>query len=384
MKLFLSRRYFIETENREGALTHLIQSGVPFSSPRREEKGISFTASFFKRKYFESFFKNLGVEMTSKPEGLISRLFFLKERKGIIIGGVLGFFLIYLSTFYVWSVRIEGNKTLTDSEITRIMSECGFYEGVKKKDVDVNEIQNEVLKRCHELSFFSINVHGMVADVVVHERETSRKPDDREEPYNLVADIDGVIVSSVILDGQPMFKTGDTVARGELLVSGIMDSTAEGLRLRRADGKVFAKTSRTLNFSLPLEGYYKSYVREEKGLKYRILGKSIGKSVGDDRGNFDLEVKEEELRVFGVLFPVTLEHHTARFYTTEKSVISEEEGKALLLLDYKKYISTELDSGEILDETFDFKREGDTLFLEVEVDAIENIAVREKIIINEK
>ena len=157
MKLFLSRRYFVETENREGALTHLIQSGVPFSAPRREEKGISFTASFFKRKYFESFFKNLGVEMTSKPEGLISRLFFLKERKGIIIGWVLGFFLIYLSTFYVWSVRIEGNKTLTDSEIIRIMSECGFYEGVKKKDVDVNEIQNEVLKRCHELSFFSIN-----------------------------------------------------------------------------------------------------------------------------------------------------------------------------------------------------------------------------------
>ena len=380
--MLLSRRYYVETDNREALLTHLIQTGIPFSKPRREEDGISFTASFFKRRYFESFFWGLGVDMTSKPEGILSRLFFLKERKGLIVGGILGIFLIYLSTFYVWSVKIEGNEKLPDSEILRIMAECGFGEGVRKNSVDVNEIQNEVLKRCHDLSFFSINVHGMVADVVVHERETSRKPDDREEPYNLVADIDGVIISSVILDGQPMFKTGDTVVRGELLVSGIMDSTAEGLRLRRADGKVFAKTSRALAFSLPLEDYYKSYEREEKGVKFRILGKSIGRSVGGDSGNFDLEVTEEELRLFGVRFPVTLEHHTARFYTTEKSVITEEEGRERLLLDYKKYISTELDSGEVVKETFSFKREGDTLTLVAEVDAIENIAVRKKIMNN--
>ena len=382
MKLRLSRRYVIETDNRERILTELIRSGVPFSTPRREENGISFTSSFFKKKYFEHFFQGYDVKITSKPEGLLSSLFFLKERKGLVVGGILGIFLIYLSTFYVWSVKIEGNEALDSAEIIRIMAECGFYEGVKKSDVDVNEVQNEVLKRCHEMSFFSINVHGMVADVVVHERATSKKPDDRDEPYNLVADIDGVIVSAVILDGQPMFKMGDTVARGELLVSGVMDSTAEGLRLRRADGKVFAKTSRTLNFSLPLEGYYKRYVREEKGLKYRILGKSIGKSVGDDNGNFDLEVKDEGLRVFGVIFPVTLERHTARYYTNEKSIISEEEGKEILLRDYKKYISTELDSGEILEENFTYSREGDTLFLEVEVKAIENIAVRKKIVIN--
>ena len=114
----------------------------------------------------------------------------------------------------------------------------------------------------------------------------------------------------------------------------------------------------------------------------RILGKSIGRSVGDDSGNFDLEVTEEELRLFGVRFPVTLEHHTARFYTTEKSVITEEEGRERLLLDYKKYISTELDSGEVVKETFSFKREGDTLTLVAEVDAIENIAVRKKIMNN--
>lgn len=379
MSIFLSRRYTLETEKRERTLTALINSGIDFSSPKKEEKGISFKASFFAKKKIKRFADDRGIPLSYRPEGLVSRLFFLKRRRGLIFGSILSFFLIYLSTFYVWSVRIEGNEELSCDFIKRVMAESGFYEGVKKSDVDVNELQNEVLLRCHELSFFSVNLHGMVADVVVHERRTVPDPTERTVGYNLVADMDGVVVSSVILDGQTMFKVGDTVARGELLVSGIVDSTSEGFRIRQADGKVYARTFRTLEFSLPFEYFEKRLIKEEKTKKIRILGHSIGKSVGDDSGSYDISVSEREARLFGLILPFFIEEHKAIYYKNEKSVLSPLEARAKLLDDYKRYLSTELDSGTVVSESIVFHEDEEKMTLTSEVTAIENIAVKQKI-----
>lgn len=382
MSALFSRRYTLHTDKRERTLTSLINSGIDFSSPKREEKGISFSASFFSKKRITHFAKKKNLPLSYRAEGLLSRLSFLKRRPGLIFGGILSFFLIYLSTFYVWSVRIEGNEELSDAHIIKVMEESGFSEGVKKSAVNINELQNEVLQRCHELSFFSVNVHGMVADVVVHERRTVANPTERNLPYNLVADMDGVVVSSVILDGQTMFKIGDTVAKGELLVSGIVDSTSEGFRLRQAEGKVYAKTFRTLEFSLPFEYFEKRLIKEEKSKKIRILGHSIGKSVGDDSGSYDITVSEREARLLGIPLPFKVEEHTASYYENEKSILSPLEARASLLDDYKRYLSTELDSGTVVSESLAFLEDEEKMTLTAEVVAIENIAVKQKININ--
>ena len=380
MLTLLSRRYKIKTSERERVLTRLISSGLPFSSPEREEDGLSFVSSFFLKKEIEGILRGVSATLTYEPVGVLAALCFFRKRMGLIFGAILSLFLIYLSTFYVWSVRIEGNEELSDEAILEAMAQCGFYEGVLKSRVDVNEIQNEVLSRCHELSFFSINIHGMVADVVVHERVRGTRPTERSLPYNLVADFDGVIVSAVILDGQTMFNIGDAVFKGELLVSGIMDSTSEGFRLRQAEGKVYARTFRTIELSVPYEYYEKREIKREEARRIRVLGKSLGKSVGDDSGSYDVSRLVEEVTLFGLTLPFSIETSVAHYYTNEKSVISETEARAKLTCDYKKYISTELDSATILDERFSFTDKGDALFLTAEVTAIENIAVKERII----
>ncbi len=371
----MKRKYTVKGKSPEKLLSRLLNSGLDFSEPKKEEEGISFVSSSFKQSQIKKIFE----DVSSAPTGLMSELLFLKKRKGLIFGAIFSLFLIYLSTFYVWSVKIEGNEEITDSEIINLLYECGFYEGVRKSEIDVNELQNEVLSRCHELSFLSVNIHGMVADVVVHERVTVKKPTDRNVPYNLVADIDGVIVSSLILDGQVMFKEGDTVTKGELLVSGIIDSTSEGFRLRQAEGKVFARTSRTLEFICPLEEYEKKVIKTDEKVRMRILGHSIGRGVKDDSGNFEIERKEEKIKILGITLPLTLERLKAVYYTDKKSILSEEEAKDKLLSDYKKYISTELDSSSILKEEFNFTLNSDSVTLTAEVSAIENIAVKEKI-----
>ncbi len=375
MNIFLYRRYKIKSDSPEKTLTALLNSSLDFSGVKREEDGVSFCASFFlKKKICASF-----GEVSYKNEGLLSRLFFLKKRLGLLFGALFGIFLIYLSTFYVWSVKIEGNEELEDEKIERILYECGFHEGVKKSLVDVNALQNEVLSRCHELSFCSVNIHGMTADVVVHERVTVREPTERDIPYNLVSDADGVILSFVILDGQRMFEVGDTVTKGQLLVSGIIDSTSEGFRLRQAEGKVWAKTYRTLNFSIPLRSRERILTEEEYSTRISVLGHSIGGGVGEKGGDCDIEIYSEHFRLFGVSFPIKKESLKATYYSFEERELTEEEARERLMLDYKKYLSTELDSGEVAEEEFFFEVSEGEMRLKVELTARENIAVKEKI-----
>ena len=370
----MKRRYKV-TGSPEKLLSKLLLSDIDFSDATREENGICFTSSFFNKKKISVLFGTV----EDRPEGIIKDIIFLFKRKGLLFGAIFSFFLIYLSTFFVWSVRIEGNEQISDSEIINLLYESGFHEGVIKSHIDVNEIQNEVLSRCHDLSFISINVHGMIADVIVHEKVTSKKPLDRNAPYNLVADIDGVIVSSLILDGQVMFKEGDTVQKGELLVSGIIDSTSEGFRLRQAEGKVFARTSRTLEFICPLYEYIEEEIKSEEKKRVRILGHTFGGKIKDKSANFELRKSEEEVSFFGITLPLTLERLEIVYYSDEKTFLTEEEAKERLLTDYKKYISTELDSSNIIKEEFNFTLNSESLTLIADVSAIENIAVKEKI-----
>lgn len=373
MNIFLFRRYKIKSEKPDRTLTALFKSGIDFSSPKKEEEGVSFSASFFKKKRIRELFG----EVEYQNKGIVSRLFFLKERKGLLFGSLFALFLIYLSTFFVWSVKIEGNEDISSEEIERLLFECGFYEGVRKSEIEVNEVQNEMLLRCHELSFASINIHGMTADVVVHERKRSSTPD--PTPCNLVADADGIILSFVILDGQKMFEVGNTVVKGELLVSGIIDSAREGYRLTNADGKVFAKTFRTLDFFHPVTSLEREAVSEECFTRASILGKKFGKKAGGLGSDFDIEVENAPLILFGIELPARKESVKVTYFEARERVFGDEELKEILTEEYRKYLSTELDSGEILEEEFTFEVKDGMAHLSVSLVATENIAVKEKI-----
>ncbi len=382
MKL-LSVRYRVKTPCPEKTLSSLISTDIPFSSPTREGDGFSFTSSLSSKKAVLQWSREANCTVSGTYDGIIAPILKLKHRPGIIFGTVLSLFLIYLSTFYVWSVRIEGNGNLDKREIIQLLKECGFGEGTRKSSVDVNEIQNTALARCHELSFLSINVHGLVADVEVHERITSPKAVDEKAPYNLVADYDGVVVSSVVLDGMSLFKTGDTVFKGQLLVSGLVDSTSGVTNIRHARGKVYARTVRTLTFTVPYEVTERLYVGEEVHNGIRILGHSLYQKPKNQNTDFETTLTEREVRLFGLLLPITKEIRCTKYFETKTVLLSPKEAEQRAYEEYESYISTELDSATVVDEVFKVIENEAALILTAEVTAIENIATEKKIEITE-
>lgn len=380
MKL-LSVKYHISCRNRGWVLTRLVRSGLLFSRPVHTETGLSFYSSVFAKKKTLDWAKASEYEIEWEYAGLLAPILELKHRPGIIFGGIFGLFLIYLSTFFIWSVRIEGNEALSDDDVITLLRECGFGEGARKGYFDTNEIQNDALTRNHALSFLSINVHGMVADVEVFEKEEAPQDHNTRIPYNLVSDSDGVILSTLVLNGQTVVEVGDTVVKGQLLVSGLVDSSVGSARLVGAEGRVLARTHKTFTLTQPLTVTEKIYTDEDISVGVRLLGKTL--SLGRvPRRECDTRLDEKPLSLLSLSLPVTLETRHHLYYYEEEVTIDEERAQALLLKMCDAYISANYDSAQIEDKTESFAVSDGKMTMTVDVTAIENIAIKKRINVN--
>lgn len=172
-------------------------------------------------------------------------------RWGLAVGMALFIVLLQLLSSRIWIVRISGNERVSDNAIRDVLEPLGIYQGSTVSAVDLPRLQLTALQQLPELVWLTVNFEGSTALVEVRERQESQ-PIIPHQPANIVATQDGVIVSINAVSGQAMVKEGDAVTKGMLLISGVMDSKV-GPLLKRAEGVVMARTTRTLTVTVPFE-----------------------------------------------------------------------------------------------------------------------------------
>lgn len=166
-----------------------------------------------------------------------------KRRKSFVVGAVLFVALIYFLTSFIWVVEISGNKKLETGLLNEKLASLGVKPGILKYRIDTEKVVNDMMLDLHELAWVSVAVRGTKVKVQVVERV---KPPEilSNVPCDIVAKKDGVIKSIVVKDGQEKVKVGDTVTKGQILISGAINikNEAEKSRLVHAIGTVKART----------------------------------------------------------------------------------------------------------------------------------------------
>lgn len=143
----------------------------------------------------------------------------LLRRKMLLFGAaVLVGLLIYGSSF-IFFIKVEGFEGNEERQLIGRLAKLGLKPGVSRREVlaKKNLIEKEVMIGMPEAVWLSISIHGVVAEVTVVKRKTPPVP---LGPCDLVAAKGGVISRLVVIRGQPVVKEGDTVAKGDLLISG--------------------------------------------------------------------------------------------------------------------------------------------------------------------
>ena len=362
----------------EEVLSTLVREKIEFSSPTRCENGITFTVP----AVYGGVIKRLGLNAKITPVGFFGVLWRKKRRKGLFIGIILGIFLIYLSTFFVWSVKIEGAGSVPQAEILETLAAHGFHEGVIKRRIDVNEVAISFLADRNEFSFCSINLSGGVAHVELHPRRQKRYAE-KDDPYNLVSDADGVIVKLEVENGIAAVEVGEAVHKGQLIVSGIVENTTNtAFRLVRAEGRVWAKVEKNMSFSVPLEYVEKKYVDEKTASVIRVLGHDVGFRRIPRGSSFDVITSIEYPEIFNAELPFGIKRILYAFYVEREVSLTENEALIKAHELYRRRCITELDGATVLSEDFSHTVNDGILTLSCRASVIENICTRQKIEIN--
>lgn len=316
------------------ALNVLMKNNVPFYGVKAEGGGLvgfCLEPDAF-RKYVA-----LTAEMTIEDERVTRRGLFAfasgyKMRIGFFIGAVLCAALLAASSFFVWDINVTGQTGLSEKEILKTLEGYGLYIGAYIPNIDTMRLENELVIDTEELSYASINLRGTVAEVVVRERK-EKDVENISLPSNLVANCDGQIESIEVRGGMPTVKKGQIVKKGQLLVSGVIDSQAVGYRLVRARGEIYARISRSFTAEVPLVREKKSRTGEKKTrVTIRFFAKKINLFSNNDISfeKYDTIEEEKRLCLFDrVELPVFVIKTTYSEYVTETEKISEEQALSI-------------------------------------------------------
>jgi len=353
--------------------------GIPYTHLQTYADHITLKFRYSQYKCFARIASERGVQYeVIKKQGIPAILDRYKHRYGIAVGLVCAALIVVMAHRYVWSVEVEGNKTMTSFEVRELLREHGFGVGSPKSSVNTDRIENKIMIDSDRISWMSINIVGTVARVQIREYDGAPKKDKLTKPANLVAKKAGVVEEVRLFRGNAVVSAGKYVEKGELLVSGLFDSERVGFRYTRAAGTVMARTEEKFYVEIPYEYKQKMYTGQEfheKYLKFFDFSLKISKNSGKSDAFYDkIDIVEDFDVINGIKTPTAL--HTVKYmeYETVTARRSEEEAQTLAYFRLSELLGELAEDHIIISKTVTPMVRDDRFALVCVVVSIENIA----------
>lgn len=326
----------------------------------------------FKRMRHAAFTSSCRIKILEKHGiGFVLRHF--KGRKALWGGLLIFAAALIVSTRFVWTVKVDGNENMTESEIKFLAESCGLKQGVVKYKVNTRKFEEAALKAEPRLAWIYPEIKGTVLYIHVREKAEGEKPTDVKVPCSVVAKRSGVIDEITVKRGRAAVSEGDTVTKGQLLISG------DGVL--HADGSV--KASYWIRKKVKLAGERKTTrTTGRQKTRYTVKIGSFGMRLAFSKKEpYDVCVKEEKTKnvvIFGdVSLPMTVESVTYKeaYIATEKLYEDEEAelSKDEILSEFEKEKDAETSVVSVNSEII---YEEDGAYLSVTIMCNEEIAIK--------
>ncbi len=362
---------------KERALTLCAQNGITLWNNLLRNGNIECNILVRDFKYLRSIIRGKGVRVhILKKRGVPFIVNRYRKRSGILVGAVLFFVILELMSGYIWIIDIEGNKRVSDREILSACQEVGLKVGIRKESFYPKLKREELLLKLPDVAWGSVNIEGSRLTVNITETKENSQ---QKNLSNLKSDFDGIIEKIDITSGMSMVKVGQAVKKGDLLVSGIIE-TADGTRFVKSRGKVLALTQEELIFK---EAYSQKHLiptgRVKNKVVLQIFSLKIPLYIGRERGNFSTSKKEKSLKLYGADLPVKIYEKRFDFLRSEQVKYSYDELCSLLEKRLQKKLQS-TEKGELVNREF-IKTEGGVT-LKAIIEEHKNIAKEDILLIS--
>lgn len=170
-----------------------------------------------------------------------------RNRKGLIAGIILFFILLNILSGRVWNIEVVGNSEIDINDITDAYADEGIRVGTRVNAVDLDKIKEKVVDKVPGLIWTSFNASGGLGVINVREGEPTPDLKNDTPPGNVVAKYGGQITKYEVYEGAAEQVENAAVAKGDLLISGVITLADGTTLLKSADGNVEAKTIRKIS-----------------------------------------------------------------------------------------------------------------------------------------
>ncbi len=379
--LFGGRRFLVSKENASEVMNLLFQKGYSYEQAVfTKENEFTFICPLAVTKSLLADCQQMGLPVTVQGEvGVPPLLFRYRKRYGLLLGGLLSVFLLYLSQQFVWDVRISGNVSMSDAQVLEELDACGLSVGSYIPKLHTVSLENRVLLYSDRISWLAICLDGTVAQVQVIEHiPPSPSEGINGSPANVVASCDGQIELVELYRGNCIVKVGQAVRKGDLLISGVYDSATQGFRYTRAAGKVLARTERNLRIEIPLSCQTKSYGEDcltSLSMNFFDFSFNFYKKGGNGEEMCDIIKEEINFSLFGsYALPFSLTAERAVLYEMQAEQRTEEEASDLAYASLEHALSSLSSDAQLLRKSIVPTLTEDAFILECTVVCIEDIA----------
>ncbi len=283
------------------------------------------------------------------------------RRRVLIVGMAVAVAAALVMPMFIWSFEVVGNTTVTDREIIAALKELGIGVGTFGYSIKPALVETRMLLKIPELSYMTINVKGGKATVVVRQEIPAPQVLDESVVTDLVATETGVITRMEVLRGKSLVETGQTVLKGQKLVTGIIEHYANDNLFRvqtvRSIGEIYATTWKKFSAQLPLDYEVMELIGEEK-TKYALIIGSKRINFYIDSGNYydkcDKIIETEYLTLpGGIQLPIALERTVERACICRTDQLDRQQAEQQLKDYILDSVGSGLTGGSVMDSEFD-------------------------------
>jgi len=243
---------YLKGDNPEKIINLALARGIFIWDIKKQGEGIHLKVRTSGFEAFKNIINENHFEMeVIKKQGLPFYKTVMRRRLGLMTGALLFVLTLYLMSSFVWFVEVSGNNSIDRSRILITAARHGIYPGAAKWNFSRIEVEEAMLRDLSEIAYIQCDIRGVKVSIKVVEKIL---PDGEiTGPCHLTAARDGVVEEILVLDGQAHVKVGDVVAKGDILISGVVfPMVPEDLGLKplidpqpgltRARGQVKART----------------------------------------------------------------------------------------------------------------------------------------------
>lgn len=309
------------------------------------------------------------VRKTHTRVVLISRVglpFFIykyRKRKLFFLSFFLCMGLLYLYSSFIWDIHFEGNEKWTNETLLEFLETKNVAPHMPKSKVDCAQIVKDIRKEYDDIVWVSASIDGSRLNIQIKENEDTFREDgedktvspakgvdtqsqeDTEQPKDLIASKDGVITSIITRTGVPQVHEGDTVSKGDILVSGrveVVNDSLEvvGYQYQKADADIFADTQMHYEDTISTK-YKKKYYEKSKRYQYYVKIGSWFVDLGTLKNNYkewDLRTNEHQLKLGENFYlPISYGSKVIKSYTPKEKTYTKEEIQKQLTENFEQF-----------------------------------------------